>query len=186
MKRIRTLTFAVSVALLLAAAIGSPAYAFTTLKQSGSMGDWGTRSSVDGPEAKCGYSTTSTVGVFQLRWIKVYPVLAGPASGRNSQKISWTVSIQRSLDNGSTWKTLKTAKTQTGTATQSKSVKYKTVTVNLKGKNLAYRAVSTLKWLTNGSASGLVTIAMSTYGSKFGTHSSTLEFSDYCSGALAT
>ena len=185
MKRIRTLTLAFSAALLLAAAIGSPAYAFTTLKQSGSTGDWGTRSSDQGPEAKCGYSTTGTVGMFQLRWIKVFPVHAGPASGHNKQKISWTVSIQRSADNGTTWKTLKTAKAQVGTATQSKSVKYSTVNINLKGKNLAYRAVSTMNRLTGGSVTGLVKIAMSTYGAKYGTHNTTLGFEDYCPRLVA-
>ena len=180
MKRVRTLTLAVSAALLLAAAIGSPAYAFTTLKQTGNTGDWGSQGGAT--EAMCGYSAQTAAGA-QLHWIKVFPFVAGPASGHSTQQISWTVSVQRSANNGSTWKTVATSKAQVGKATQAASPKFSTVRLSVKGKlNQVYRVVGVLKWLSGGATSGLVKVAMTDYGVKFGATNSDVVFDVYCPG----
>ena len=168
----------------LAMAFGSPVAAFAVLQQSGQTGDYGTRSSTKGPEAKCGYTSPFSAHPLQLHWMKVYPVLVGPATGL-SQKVSWTVVIQKSTNGGTTWKNTGSPKTQTGTATGSSNPHYTTVTINLTGTmGVQYRAVSTLKWLHNGSTTGLVKFRMTTYGIQEGSAQSTAVLDDYCDGVI--
>jgi len=181
--RFKVLTSAVPVALLLTLALSSPAAAFEVIKQSGQTGDYGT---VGGPEGKCVYTGPSSPSATTLKSIRIYPLAAGPASG-TSQRISWTVAIQKSTDMGSTWKTIKTAPTQTGTATNSTNPGFSAVTVSFTGKlDVIYRAVSTLRWLTNGSTSGLIKMRMQGYQLKIGKANGDTVQDDYCFGSCST
>ena len=170
---------------LLALVIGSPAAAFELIQQSGQTGDYGTRPDSVGPEAKCGYTSPSNPAGTQLRWIKVFPIAAGPATGSSRKKVSWTVAIQKSTDDGTTWKTITKSAPQTGTATDSGAPTYKTVKLSFVGKGTAiYRAISTLKWLHGGSTTGMLKMRMTTYGVKLGKANGDTIFSDWCSGIL--
>ena len=62
-----------------------------------------------------------------------------------------------------------------------------TVTVNVSG-NLGerFRALSTIRWLHNGSTSGLVKMRMTTYGLQLGSAQSETVLDDYCDGQLLT
>jgi hypothetical protein len=180
MTRFKALSTAAAAGLLLTMAFSSPVAAFEVLKQSGQTGDYGTHD----PEAKCGYTGPSNPEGTILQWIRVFPAGAGPATG-TSQQVSWTVSIQKSTDNGSTWKAIKTAPTQTGTATKVGNPHFTTVKFSFTGKaTVFYRAVGTLKWLHNGSTSGLIKMRMTTYAVQIGKATNTSEFSDWCSGRL--
>jgi hypothetical protein len=181
MPKVSFLAPAVAAGMMLTLALSSPAAAFEVLKQTGTTGDYGT---VGGPEGKCLYTGPSSPSGTTLKSIRVSPLAAGPATG-NSQKVSFTVAIQKSTDNGSTWKTLKTGHTQTGTATNTTNPGFTAVTISFTGKlNVIYRATSTLKWLTNGNVSGLIKMRMQGYQLKIGKANGDVVQDDYCFGKL--
>src|SRR3954466_2882379 len=151
MKRFRAPITGVVAALLLALSFGCVASAATAIKQTGQIGDHGTRPAEQGPEANCVYTGFDNSGLAHLRAIKVYPVLAGPAGGRTTQKVSWTVKIQSSPTGAAPWTYVATSATQIATATDTTSAQFATIKVRFAGKGaLRYRAVSTLKWLHAG------------------------------------
>jgi predicted secreted protein len=185
MRRFTNLGIAISGGLLLALAFGSPAAAATLIKQSGVHGDWGTRSSADGPEANCNY-TSSGGGANTLTSIKVFPVLAGHSPMLLQQKVSWTVSIQKHpFSGGGTWKTIATSQTQTVLTRNATSSPFSAITVSVTGKlDWKYRAVSTVHWLISGSSTGMVKFSMDTYGLKFGSTPVTIIAEHSCSGVV--
>jgi len=190
MKRVRTLTLAFSAALLLAAAVGSPASAFSMIKLTGNHGDFGTASKTsDGPAtpgAKCGYSAPDSNQVAHLVWIKVFPwkaVAFNRTSGNDQQQIKFQVTVQRSTDGGTSWKKVGSA-SETRTASETRSAKFASLTVNTSGKaNQLFRAIVTLTWLHNGKADGLAQARMEYYSVKWTVGDPAYVFTDACDGA---
>jgi hypothetical protein len=178
------LWLAVALGAMLALALGSPVAAASVLKQSGSIGDHGTRPPDEGPEALCGFKQDpASLGSWYLRSITVYPVLAGPAGGLDQQQIRWRVAIQRSTDGGTTWKTVRRSSAQTATADNVNPPSYTAIKQSVNGQDgQLFRAVSTLKWLTNGTATGVLKLWMETYGAKFGPYPSAVQYTNFCAG----
>ena len=186
MRRFTNLGIAISGAVLLALALGSSAAAATLIKESGVHGDWGTRSSTDGPEANCNYTSSGTASS-SLTSIKVFPVLANHSPRLLQQKVSWTVSIQKHpFSGGGTWKTIATSSAQTANTRSQVSSPFSTaITVSFSGKlDWKYRAVSTVNWLINGSSTGMVKFSMDTYGLKFGSTPVTIIADHSCGGVV--
>jgi hypothetical protein len=179
---LRRLWLGVSLGLLLALAFGSPAAAAVLIKDTGTHGDFGTHDDSTDPGAKCGYSAANANGVAFLRWIKVYPVFAGTSSGVSQQPVKWTVIIQRSPDNGTTWKNL-ISQSQTRTAKASSGAAFGAMKVAFTGnaKN-DYRAISKLQWIRNGHVTGTTKLRMEFYSVKWTVGSPDFVFEDYCTG----
>ena len=186
MNILRRLTAAVSVGLLAVLAFGTPVFADTVLKQSGHTGDYGTRPHSDGSEARCNYVKSGVmIGAWDLVSISTFPVGAGPASGKSTQKVSWSVTIQSAPKGGGAWTKLATSATQTGTATNLTSPNFTTIKVAFTGKpGRIYREASTINWLTSGSSTGLVKFIPDIYGVKFNSTVETLQFEGYCYGQV--
>jgi Tfp pilus assembly protein PilX len=190
MKRIRTLTLAFSAALLLAAAVGSPASAFSMIQLTGHYGEFGTKSNTaddsSRPGAKCGYSAPDQNGVAHLVWVKVFPWLAlayDRTSANDHQQIKFQVTLQRSKNGGATWKSVGSA-SQTRTGSDMQSASFGSLTVKASGKpNQLFRAIVTLTWLHNGQADGLARARMEYYGVKWTVGDPAYVFTDACDGA---
>ena len=189
MKRFKGLGIAISTALVLTVALGSPASAFSLIKLTGNHGDFGTKpASADSqnlPGAKCGYSAP-VAGVAHLAWIKVYgwKAIAFDRTGAtDSQPITFKVTVQRSKNGGATWKNLGSA-SQTRTTTDAKAASFASLTVNTSGKlGETYRAMVTLTWLHNGSAEGTAKALMEFYSVKWTVGSPSFVYQDACDGA---
>ena len=190
MKRTRTLTLALSAALLLVAAIGSPASAYSVIKVTGNFGDFGTKPQTsDGPNtpgAVCGYSAPDSNQVAHLAWIKVFPWQAAAfdrTSANDRQPVKFQVTVQRSTNGGTSWKNV-ASKAQTRTASETTSAKFASLKVNASGKaNQLFRAIVTLTWLHNGHADGLAKARMGFYGVKWTVGDPAFVFADACDGA---
>ena len=131
-------------------------------------------------EARCGY-VDDPGSLIDLKWINVYAPGAGPASGKTSQKVTWSVTIQRMPISGGAWSKVVTSPVQTGTATTSSSPNFTAIKVKFQGANgFFYRAVSKLSWLTQGSVTGYVKLAPDWYATSHNGQNGTVVLQHYC------
>ena len=190
MKRFTSLGIATSLAMVLALLFSTPAAAFELIQLSGNYGDFGTKiATSDGPDtpgAKCGYSAKDAMNVAHLAWMKVYPFKAvgyDRTGSTDSQKIQFKVTVQRSQNDGASWKNVGSV-AQTRTTTDAKSAKFTSLTVNVSGKaGQIFRAITTLTWLYQGHVDGIAKARMEYYGVKWTVGSPDFVYHDACDGA---
>jgi hypothetical protein len=190
MKRMRVLSAAVALGLIVVLSVGSTASAFQLLKLTGHHGDFGTALShadtPDAPGARCGYSAPDSSGFAHLAWIRVFPFKASAydrTTGVDQQRIRFTATMQRSGDGGATWTSVGSV-AQTRTATDTSSAAFdslKVVTTGRSGK--LYRTIAKLEWLRNGATDGLARVRMQYYSVNWTVGDPAYVYTDACEGA---
>jgi hypothetical protein len=169
MKRVRSSAAGVSLGLALVLTLSvSPVSALILISTHGNFGDFGSYDSDVQPGARCGYSAADQQGFAYLRWVKVFPVEAGPAPGLDRQKVTWRVLIQQASSVDGPWTTVARSNAQSRKVTQNQSAGYYKVKVAVTGKaGRYYRAVSVLKWWRHGAVDGSAKFANEYYSNKW-------------------
>ena len=172
--KLKRSVMALAIGSALAMALAGTASAVVVVELTGRYGDFGTKpATVDAPDkpgARCIYGSTDASGFAHVAGIKVYPFVAlayDRTGGLDQQAVRFTVTVQRSTDSGTTWKSIRSV-AQTKTATDVKSADFSALRVSASGKaGQKFRAIATLDWLRNGAVDGHAKMRMLYYGVKW-------------------
>lgn len=135
---------------------GMPASAAVVVAERGSVGAYQITDSVDQPGARCRYSRANASGDAFLRWVVARPpeVFARDVtSGRDRQRISWTLVVQRSNGSGP-WRNVAAVRVG-GRAWDDQAAELPRLKLFVRGREgFSYRAKGVIRWWRNRSVEG--------------------------------
>lgn len=183
----RSAVLATALGMVLLLSVGAPASAFQIMDSSGPYGDFGYLPADDSasPAGKCGYSDVLADNYAHLRWVKV----RGPEAlardvtpGRDQQKTSWQLRVQRQQGGGA-WKTVAKSAVQSRTAYDDQSAAFDPIKVYVKGSaDQLWRGIVLIKWWRNGAVEAWVKLRIEYYGVKWTVGTPDYVFTDACTG----
>ena len=183
MGRKRSGSVAIVLGAFLIMAMGTPAAAATIVGSHGSYGGFGFLPAEDeeNPAGRCGYSDVKPDGWAHLEWMRVigpWATARDNTAGRDKQRVSWVLKIQRPSG-----KTVAKSTVQSMTAYDDQPADFTAKKVSFNARaDREYRAVAEIKWWRNGSIEGWVWLRADIYSVKWTVGSPDYLFQFACTG----
>jgi len=184
-RSIRSFLVAATLSSAILVGLAAPAAAVKIVATYGSFGDYGftPADAASTPAGKCGYSGVLADNYAHLRWIRVRPPSAVSQPGRDQQRVSWQVVVQRERNTGG-WKTVAKSGNQYRTAYSGVSADFDPIKVYYKGSlGQKLRALAVIKWWRKGEVQAWVKMWIEYYGVKWTVGTPDFVYNDSCDGA---